>query len=226
MDRPVLGIDTASRRGSLAIAGAVGPGTPCEVLDEGGRHAIGLVPAIEAMLSRAGLRSGDLAGIGVVVGPGSFTGLRVGLATAKGLGYALDIPVEGLSTLEAIARAAAGAIPAGTICALIEAGRGEVYAARFTLAQGVASRLDPDATWNPESLREMLPAGTWLAGDATPRLLAGGSVPLRKVDLPPLAPAVAAWARAVIPAGGHYRPGGPTPNYVRPSDAEAARRRT
>ena len=224
MDRPVLGIDTASRRGSLAIAGAGGSVVPSEELIEGGRHAGGLVPAIEAMLARMGLAARDLVGIGIVSGPGSFTGLKVGLATAKGLGYALDIPVEGLSTLEAIARAVAGAVESGPLCCLVEAGRGEVYAARFAIEAGAARRLDPDAAWKPDALRATLPSGALVAGDAAPRLMAGEAPGFRAVELPALAPVVAAWARAVIPAGARYRPGGPTPNYVRPSDPEAARR--
>ncbi|HUD71636.1 MAG TPA: tRNA (adenosine(37)-N6)-threonylcarbamoyltransferase complex dimerization subunit type 1 TsaB [Dongiaceae bacterium] len=222
MDRPVLGIDTASRRGSLAIAGA-GDGS-AEELIEGGRHAGGLLPAIEAVLARSGLLARDLTGIGIVSGPGSFTGLKVGLATAKGLGYALDIPVEGLSTLEAIAAAVAGLVESGPLCTLIEAGRGEVYAARFAIEAGAARRLDPDAAWKPEALRAALAPGTLLAGDAAPRLLAGEAVRFREIAIPALAPIVAAWARAVIPPGARYRPGGPTPNYVRPSDPEAARR--
>lgn len=226
MVRPILGIDTASRRGSVAIDGV----TPAafETLAEGGRHAGDLLPVIERLLERAGVIRTDLGGIGVVVGPGSFTGLRIGLATAKGLGFALDIAVEGLSTLEAIARAAALAPEAGGasgLCALIEAGRGEVYAARFALENGSARRLDADAAWAPADLAASLTPDILLAGDAAPRLLTGDPPPFRALRLPALAPAVAAWARSVIPEGARYRPGGPPPNYVRPSDPEAPRRR-
>lgn len=225
MVRPILALDTATRRSSLAIEGEAGS-VIVEELGEGGRHAAGLLPAIEALLRRAGVAARDLAGLAVVIGPGSFTGLRVGLATAKGLGYALDVPVEGLSTLEAIARAAGAGLAGerGTVCALIEAGRGELYAARFEIRGDEVRRLDPDAAWKPAALATALPAATLLAGDAAARLAALDPSRFRVVETPCLAPAVAAWARSVIVPGAGYRAGGPAPNYVRSSGAEAARR--
>jgi tRNA threonylcarbamoyladenosine biosynthesis protein TsaB len=78
----------------------------------------------------------DLDGIAVTVGPGSFTGLRVGIATALGLGRASGRGVVGVGTLPALARAA-GVPPPGTwVCACLDAGRGEVYAAAFTAEVG------------------------------------------------------------------------------------------
>lgn len=224
MDRPVLGIDTASRRGSLAIAGPTG--AFADELIEGGRHAGGLVPAIDRLLARGGLAACDLGGIGVVAGPGSFTGLRIGLATAKGLGFSLGIAVEGMSTLEAIARALLGVSGAagGGLLAVIEAGRGEVYAARFAVEGGGVRRLEPDRTFKPEALASSLPAGMLLAGDAAPRLVALAPGRLVSVAIPPLAPVVADWARSILPEGATYRPGGPAPNYVRPSDGDPPRR--
>ena len=212
-----LGIDTATRRGSVALAPA--PGV-VRLLQPGGGHAPELLVAIEALLAQGGWMARDLAGIGVALGPGSFTGVRVGLSTAKGLGYALGIGVDGLSTLELVARAAG--LPAGApICAAIEAGRGEVYSARFlALEGGGVERLSPDGAERPARLAEGLPAGTVLLGDGAELVRSFAPERLRAVSHGPLAPVLAAWAEASLPAGTPYRPGGPAPNYIRPSDGE------
>jgi len=83
----------------------------------------------------AGIRFTDLDRIGVTVGPGSFTGLRVGLAFAKGLAFALDIPCIGIGSLEALA---AGAGITGAVFAVIDAGRGHVYVQQFDAARAVS----------------------------------------------------------------------------------------
>ncbi len=88
-----------------------------------------LAPRITAMLAAAGITANQLGGVACGVGPGMFTGTRVALATAKGLAFALPCPLFAVSTLAAVA---AGA-PDGEVLALLDARRGEVYAARFTL---------------------------------------------------------------------------------------------
>ncbi|MFT4954185.1 MAG: tRNA threonylcarbamoyladenosine biosynthesis protein TsaB [Brevundimonas sp.] len=85
---------------------------------------------VRAAMARAGWSFEDLDRIAVTTGPGSFTGLRVGLAFAQGLGLALDRPVTGLSTLAALARDAQAA-PGDAVWALIDARRGQVYGQRF-----------------------------------------------------------------------------------------------
>jgi tRNA threonylcarbamoyladenosine biosynthesis protein TsaB len=220
-----LGIDTATRQGSVAI---VRPGlTDHAALAEGGGHARDLLAVIEALLGDAGVDRGSLEGIGVAVGPGSFTGIRVGMATAKGLGLALDIPVAGISTLEAIARAAATLAPAGVrhLCPILGAGRGEVYAAIFALRGGAVVRLSPDQTRRPAALAIELPADTALAGEGGLGILAAGAPGCPTLAVPLLGPAIAAWAAASLKPGAGYHAGGLGPNYVRPSDAEASRRR-
>lgn len=224
MERVVLGIDTATREASIALAG---PATAAvKRLPEGAWQARELLSAIEILLREAGLAKGDIGGIGVAAGPGSFTGVRIGLATAKGLGFALDIPVEGISTLEAMARAVAPALGgrAAVICAALGAGRGEVYGALFTAGAAGIARLSPDAAWRPEELAKRLPPGAVTAGDGSTALRAAG-VCSASLEVPPLAPAIAARVWELIPAGTGYRAGGPGPNYVRPADAEASRKR-
>lgn len=219
-----LGIDTATRQGSIAVLRE--GGSLHAALEPAGGHARDLLPALDALLARAGIDRGALRGIGVAIGPGSFTGIRVGMATAKGLGFALDIPVEGLSTLEAMARAAAPLAPAGVghLCPAIVAGRGEVYAAIFTLRGGVVDRLGPDRAWRPADLAAALPADGGLAGDGAGAVADAGAAGRPVVILPLLAGTIAAWVATVARPGATYHAGGLGPNYVRPSDAETTRR--
>jgi tRNA threonylcarbamoyladenosine biosynthesis protein TsaB len=224
---PVLGIDTASGRASVAVAR--GGEVLAEACLEGrGAHARDLLPWIEALLRDLSLAPADLGGIGVSVGPGSFTGVRVGMATAKGLGYALDVPCAGLSTLEALAQAAAGAFASGVVCPVLEAGRGEVYAALFRVQAGGTERIGEDRSWLPAELAARLPAGGRLVGDgagpvARAAAAAGRACPV--LEPPLLAGAIALWAEERLGPAHGYRPGGLRPNYVRPADAETKRRR-
>jgi tRNA threonylcarbamoyladenosine biosynthesis protein TsaB len=211
-----LGIDTATRRASVALAPAPGAVRP---LQPGGGHSPELLGAIEEVLAQAGATAKDLAGIGVALGPGSFTGVRVGLSTAKGLGYALGIGVGGLSTLELLARTT-GLPPGSLVCAAVEAGRGEVYAAQFLLIEGGVERRSPDRALRPDRLAQELPEGTALAGDGADLVRSRAPDRLRTVATGPLAPVLAAWAVEALPAGTPYRPGGPAPNYIRLSDGE------
>src|SRR5262245_27324017 len=191
MERVLLGIDTATRRPSIALAG---PATSAlRRLPEGAWHARSLLPAIETLLDAAGLSKEDLGGIGVAGGPGSLTGVRSGLETAERSGFALGIPVVGMSTLEAMARAGAPGIGAAAkaVCPVIEAGRGEIYGAVFSVAPTGIVRIDADAAWRPEDLARRLAPGTVVSGDGTATLRAAGAR-VETVETPALAPAIAA----------------------------------
>lgn len=204
----------------------VGSNRTEEALSPGGWHARDLLTAIEGLLGRAGIAASGLGGIGVAVGPGSFTGVRVGMATAKGLGFALDVPVEGLSTLEALALAAAtrgGRVE--HICPVLDAGRGEIYAALFRVRPIGVERLEADRAWKPDDLAAAIPADAVLSGDGAAALLSAARQPHPVLETPLLGAALAGWVGAMTPDGGRYRAGGLGPNYVRPSDVEASRRR-
>jgi len=225
----VLGIDTATPRGSVALASQEGILTTAALLERGA-HARDLVPSIDRLLAEAGLRPADLQALVVTVGPGSFTGVRVGLATAKGFAYALDVPLAGLSTLEALARATTpeGTGTAPALCAAIEAGRGEVYAALFGTEAGEAIRETADRSYRPADLARLLRPGTRVVGDAASTVGRAAREEGRDVQVieswPLLAGALALWGCRTQPPGARYLPGQPPPNYVRPSDAEASRR--
>ena len=226
---PFLGVDTATSRGSLALCGG-GRVLASEGLAERARHANDLLDRIERLLAGAGSASRDLEGIGVAVGPGSFTGVRVGMATCKGIAYGLGIGLCGVSTLEALALAtlASGEPGPASLCAVLEAGRGEVYAALFAGRPGEAVRRSPDRSWRPADLALQLPDEVVLVGDGASTTLDAVRAAGRRCRLiersPPLAEAIALRAAGVIPVGEGYAVASLRPNYIRPSDAEASRR--
>ncbi len=127
-----LGIDTATALGGVALVGA--DGVVAEyAADVKGSHAPRLMGAVERLLDVAGVALPDLAGIGVSIGPGSFTGLRVGVATAMGLARGGNVPVFPVPTLEVVARAVPR--PQGALVAVaLTARRGEVYSAVYQAA--------------------------------------------------------------------------------------------
>jgi len=212
----VLGIDTVTPAGSVALVQA-GEGGRLDVLAEVAgesdqRHAETLLEAVDACLDRAGCTLPEVAGLAVAAGPGSFTGLRVGLATAKGLAFATGSWLVGVPTLEAYARAFLRARRDETrveerVCVCLDARKGEVYAALFMIATGsegerVILRHADDAVLSPVDLRDRLLA--FLAGGAATLRVVGDGVP-RYADqiLPDLqrATVVELVASATLPRG-------------------------
>jgi tRNA threonylcarbamoyladenosine biosynthesis protein TsaB len=131
----ILALDSASSSLSLALledrGGDLFPLFERRVPD-GGKHGHRLPQALEELLADAGLGVQDLEACAVGLGPGSFTGLRVGLATMKGLCYARRIPLSGASSLRAMAREETRRRPASGLCVpLLDARRGEVYAGLY-----------------------------------------------------------------------------------------------
>jgi tRNA threonylcarbamoyladenosine biosynthesis protein TsaB len=192
----VLGLDTAT---TATVAGVLRDGTVFEVRDDpalGERpaHAARLLGAAEEALAAAGVGWDDVTRLAVGVGPGSFTGLRIGIATARGLAQARNIPVTGVSTLEALARgagpppgASAGAAPAGAdeaapILAVLDARRGEAFAAAWLGGEPVlaAAALSPGAL--AERVRAM-PRAPLAVGDGAIRFR--GSLEAAGAHVPP-----------------------------------------
>src|SRR5918912_3332551 len=116
----ILAFDTATEIATSALVDGD------EVLGERVSRAVTLLEDIDALLRQAGARPGDISALAVGTGPGSFTGVRIGLATARALAFALELPVAGVSTLDALAAGSPGAVP------VVDAGRREV----FTLVDG------------------------------------------------------------------------------------------
>jgi tRNA threonylcarbamoyl adenosine modification protein YeaZ len=136
----ILALDTAGPTPSVAVL--AGGRLFEERLPPDRRASEELLPAVARALDSAGLRLADCARIAVCAGPGSFTGVRVGLATAWSFGRALGIPVEAVSTLEAMAEAARpwGAL---RVAAFLDAGRGELVGEIFELTGDRAFSLGP-----------------------------------------------------------------------------------
>lgn len=142
MDGPVLALDSSTSTGSVAVGDR--GGILAEVVrDVAGGHSSALLPAVDQVMSAAGLKPRDLAGVVVGEGPGSFTGLRIAGATAKGMLQALRVPLYGYSGLLATAASAWSA--AGPVCALFDARRRDVFAGCYRFGGGVEVVMGPEA---------------------------------------------------------------------------------
>jgi tRNA threonylcarbamoyladenosine biosynthesis protein TsaB len=188
-------------------------------------HAASLPGLVERVLADAGHQLDDVEAVAVSIGPGSFTGLRVGVAFAKGLAFAGGVPVVAVPTLEALARVADATI-GETVCAALDARKREVYAAFFRVEAAGVRRLGPDRALAPEALAERLDTGCVLVGDAGEvygKILAPRAVVRPFATYHPRAGVVArlGWERLL--AGEAARPGAGLgelePVYVRPPDA-------
>jgi len=138
----LLAVDTSGKHGSIALA-QCGPRDVCEVIEvvplAGGTFSAQLVPQIAGLLSGHGFDKHDMGAFAVASGPGSFTGLRVGLAAVKALAEILDKPIAEVSLLEAVAEAGNAQ---GKVMAALDAGRGEVYVGDYENgASGKSERL-------------------------------------------------------------------------------------
>ena len=143
----VLGIDTATDQVGCALEGPDGPLASFHATG-GRRHAETLAPAIEFICRQARVGLDQVGAVAVDVGPGLFTGLRVGLATAKALAGALGVAMVGLTSLEVLAHPARRS--GRTIAALVDARRGEVFWALYEQGPDGLQRLTPYAVNPPE----------------------------------------------------------------------------
>jgi tRNA threonylcarbamoyladenosine biosynthesis protein TsaB len=127
----LLAVDTSGKQGSIALA-QCGPDGACHVIElaplPGGTFSAELVPQIASLLARHGLGKTDLGGFAVVSGPGSFTGLRIGLAVIKALAEVLEKPIAAVSLLEALASASHSP---GRVVAALDGGRNEVFLGEY-----------------------------------------------------------------------------------------------
>ncbi|HEY3305416.1 MAG TPA: tRNA (adenosine(37)-N6)-threonylcarbamoyltransferase complex dimerization subunit type 1 TsaB [Candidatus Binatia bacterium] len=240
----ILGIDTATAAASAAIvedARLVVEETGADFRASGngaaphrGNHAETLLPLIDKLLDTAGLRLTDVSAFAVAIGPGSFTGLRIGLSTVKGLAYGSEAPVVGIPTLAAVAARVNDGD--GFICPFLDARKKEVYAALFCRSGGRLERVSEDIAAAPEKVVESVRRLT----DGEPCVFIGdaartyaevvkeslgekGRLTLGE-NYPSVASAVAFLAEEKI-LRRECDPVGPlVPLYLRPSEAELKRK--
>ncbi|NOX97985.1 MAG: tRNA (adenosine(37)-N6)-threonylcarbamoyltransferase complex dimerization subunit type 1 TsaB [Nitrospirae bacterium] len=162
----ILGIETSTRTGSVALV--QGEGVIAEyTLNSKETHTARLMPMIDHILKDAHLTIRQMDAVAVSLGPGSFTGLRIGIATAKGLCLALRKPLIGISTLDALAHNIGHT--SQLICPLLDARKGEVYTAiyRYRLP-GKKQRLEKlskDMVLSLDKLLSKINASTVFLGD-------------------------------------------------------------
>lgn len=134
-------------------------------LDVATTHSQRLLKQLEQIREDVGLEWPELAGLAVSLGPGSFTGLRIGLSVAKGLALAVGLPLLGVSTLDGLARQVV-ALPGTRVCALLDARKQEVYASLYECgANGLPVRTGANQVLRPEQLAEQLVGPIILVGD-------------------------------------------------------------
>ncbi len=209
----ILAFDTAVAACSVALwRDGVVLACARETMDQGQAEA--LMPMIEAVMAEAGVSYAALDRIAVTVGPGSFTGVRVGLSAARGLGLAADKPVIGITTTEVLAAAVAEVEEGVQILAAIDTKRGDLYVQRF---DNVAQPVSPIAALAPDDLAAWCSPGSILVvGDAA--AVASAALGARAtVSAAGALPDAAVLAR--LAATRESVAGGPLPVYVRPPDA-------
>ena len=160
----LLAIDTSTQWMGLALfdgAQIVGE----TIWQTHNHHTVELAPAIQELLTRCGLKAADLKAVGVALGPGSFTSLRIGLAVAKGMALALHIPVVGIPTLDIVA--AAEPLSEFTLAAVLQAGRGRLAVGWYANVLGAWQPQGEAKVTNVEELSDAIRRPTLVVGELT-----------------------------------------------------------
>jgi len=225
----LLAFETATRAASIALLR--GGDLVAEECTTGDRStAETLLPALDALLAGAGLTPAAVDAFAVSIGPGSFTGLRVGIATVKGLAFGTGRPVAPVPTLAALARTAPE--PREAVVALLDARRGEVYAAGYGPSDAalLPSEFLPEGVYTAEALAGRLPRTCLLVGEGVGvcgdwlRARLGEGVQLQPSrHREPRARHVGALGAALLAAGGGVDAADVVPNYLRRAEAEVKR---
>lgn len=219
MSGPWLAIDTATELASVALGSAERVRTVRSM--RGARqHAAQIVPLVDQVLTLSAVRVKNLALVIVADGPGSFTGLRIGWAAAKGLAHDAGIPLRALPALMGAAHAAAGG-EGGPIAACFDALRGQVFGAVYAFSPGRVETLVAPALFTVAALARVAPTRPIAAvGDGAVRfadevLEWTGRPPLSLESVPPVASSLL----ALSDLAGYPAPAEPA--YGRPAEAQA-----
>jgi len=214
----ILGVDTSGKNGSIVLVHCERESTrTLEVVPlEGGTFSAQLVPQIAALLQKHGITKPQIDAFAVVSGPGSFTGLRVGLAAIKALAEILKKPIATVSMLEATALAAKAE---GRVTAVLDAGRGEVYAGVYKV-QGDRASCVGEEILSTQSLTERAASEQVVTADLKlAEMLDQHGVTVIRVQAP-RADAVASLAFRKLQCGETVSPEALDATYIRRSEAE------
>ncbi len=221
-DQPIallLAVDTSGKNGSVTLARISAAEKTVEAIEtvalSGGTFSAQLVPQIASLLEKHGLTKHDLVGFAAVSGPGSFTGLRVGLAAIKGFAEVLQKPIAAISLLEVIVRS--GNVT-GRVYSAVDAGRGEVYAADYEI--GAEVRMRSERLLGREDFFAEAKCGLIVTpdGELADRAREAGCR-VQQIEYP-RADVIARLGWERIQSGDIVRPEDLEANYIRRSDAE------
>lgn len=164
----ILAVDTSTKMGSIALSDNENLLAEMQLNVEA-THTEKLLPAIETLLHQTGCDLSKVEGLAVSIGPGSFTGLRIGLATMKGFAQARQIPLVGVSSLLALAHN--GLTSDQPVVAMIDAHRQEVYAAGYLFKNRSIENIIEEQAVKPDILCKKLAklGACWLIGDGAIR---------------------------------------------------------
>jgi tRNA threonylcarbamoyladenosine biosynthesis protein TsaB len=217
----LLAVETSTLAGGVALLDGdrlVGE----YLLDVRVTHSERLMAAVDRVLGDAGWSVRDLEALAVAIGPGSFTGLRIGLATVKGLAIALAIPVAAVPTLDAMA----SALPFASlpVCPVVDARKGEVYASLYRWEGRAMNRRWEYLALSSDELTARLDEPTIVIGEAATSIRspwARLAPPARRLPSPAC---VGQLGLEQLARGEHVSPAELVPLYLRPSEAELKRR--
>lgn len=214
----LLAADTSGKHGSIAFAQA--EPSAFQVIEVvplvGGTFSAQLVPQIAALLSKHGFSKRDIDGFAVASGPGSFTGLRVGLAAIKALAEVLNKPIATVSRLEVVA-VASGA--EGKLIAALDAGRGEVYIGEYEVVGG-SPKCIQERILTREGFGQALDGRPVVTPDANlAEMVRAAGIKVHEIEHP-RSDVIARLGWEKILAGKTVSPAELEANYIRRSDAE------
>lgn len=223
-NKRILAVDSSSLSGSVALC--CGPTLVAEsFLNIKSTHSDKLLKQIDLMLEEAGWQLEDLDLLAAVTGPGSFTGLRIGIAMVKGLAQVLNKPVVSVSALQTIAaNIPLAAVP---VCAFLDARKKEVYTQQFRWQNGLPQPIGEARVIAPQLLLDEIDTETVFVGGGVPvyREMITATLNDRALIAPPVAHQLrasqAAWlALNLWSQGESIQAADMLPTYIRPSDAE------
>jgi tRNA threonylcarbamoyladenosine biosynthesis protein TsaB len=215
----LLATDTSGKNGSIALARVMPGHSDVDLVEAvplaGGTFSAQLVPQISALLEKHGYHKSDLAGFAVVSGPGSFTGLRVGLAAIKALAEVLRKPICPVSLLEAVAWS--GATP-GRVLAALDAGRSEVYVGDYQV--GSRAHMHSERVLTREQFVTESIGKTVITPDrALAEIARAAGIEVQQISYPG-SPVIARLGWSRLERGETISPEALDANYIRRSDAE------